>query len=651
MRQRLPSQLSGRLVRTRIFSLTGWELLHIRMAENREEAMKASQKITAILLVLLLCATLYGLIHTTEPPTVLPSEGKGRPVAAAQGPLVDQSPLRTAQKLVQLADKPEEQALSREAIRLADHELDLAYESARRDAEVHPPVLSPEAREFQSRLEKAQALQKADQALAAQLTAEVAKASGSKKDALEDRLNEVKAQIESDEDEVDDATQDLRRAGGGAKGRIEQIEQEHEAVSHEVDTAVLAYPAPMADKFGLIHRYQQWSALRQKQGLLVKAKQAALTAAAELAAKHDALDQRIEAAKQASPDLAAHAKKAVGGATVVSRRDRSHQESAAALGRMKQIVSDQKDLANFDRRADYEKQLATAYSQWSELAVLRQRDVMHRALQGVLIILGIALVGVFFDSWLERLLGKTSLDRRQIETLRTVTRVGLQVAGVFLILLVIFGPPGQLGTFLGLAGAGLTVALKDFIVAFIGWLVLMGKNGIRLGDWVEINSVTGEVVELNMFHTVLLETGNWTDSGHPTGRRVTFTNSFAIEGHYFNFSTSGQWLWDELQVVLPTGLDPYPVIAAIQKKVTQATAETAKQAEQEWQHAARSRDMSALSAAPAINVRPVIGGIEIAVRYITRANERYQLRAKLYQAAVDLLGGKSVPASEVSAEK
>jgi len=254
----------------------------------------------------------------------------------------------------------------------------------------------------------------------------------------------------------------------------------------------------------------------------------------------------------------------------------------------------------------------------------------------------IALLGVFFDSWLEQLLGKTRLDRRQIETLRTVARVGLQVAAVLFILLVVFGPPSQLGTFLGLAGAGLTVALKDFIVGFIGWFVLMGKNGIRLGDWVEINGVSGEVVELGMFHTVLLETGNWTDSGHPTGRRVTFTNSFAIEGHYFNFSTSGQWLWDELQLVLPAGQDPYPIIDAIQKKVAEATAESGKQAEQEWKSAARSRDMSALSAAPAINVKPVIGGVEIAVRYITRANERYQLRAKLYQAAVDLLGGKNV---------
>jgi small-conductance mechanosensitive channel len=600
--------------------------------------VKSTQNIAAIVLVALLGAVVYGLFRTEEPA----NGGGSKRAMGVQTSLVEQSPLRTAQKLVKLADTPEEQALSGEAIRLADHELDLAYESARRDVEAHPPVLSPEAKELQSRLEKAQALQKADQVLAAQLTAEEAKASGSKKEALADRLDEVKAQIESDEDEVDDAAQDLKRAGGDAKGRIERIEQEHEAVSNEVDKAVPAYLAPMPEQFGLIHRYNQWSALGQKQDLLAKAKQAALAAAAELAAKHNALEQQIEAAKKASPDLAAHAKTAARASAATTRKDRSHEESAAAVESMKKIVLDQKDLVNFDRRAVYEKQLAAIYSQWSDLVALRQRHVMHRALQGVLIILVIALVGVFFDSWVERLLGKTHLDRRQIETLRTVTRVGLQVTAVLFTLLVVFGPPGQLGTFLGLAGAGLTVALKDFIVGFIGWFVLMGKNGIRLGDWVEINGVSGEVVELGMFHTVLLETGNWTDSGHPTGRRVTFTNSFAIEGHYFNFSTSGQWLWDELQLVLPTGQDPYPIIDAIQKKVAEATADSAKQAEMEWQSAARSRDMSALTAAPAINVKPVIGGVEIAVRYITRANERYQLRAKLYQAAVDLLGGKNV---------
>ena len=220
--------------------------------------------------------------------------------------------------------------------------------------------------------------------------------------------------------------------------------------------------------------------------------------------------------------------------------------------------------------------------------------------------------------------------------------MSLQIFAVLLTLLVIFGPPGQLGTFLGLAGAGLTVALKDFIVSFVGWFVLMGRNGIRLGDWVEINGVSGEVVELGMFHTVLLETGNWTDSGHPTGRRVTFTNSFAIEGHYFNFSTSGQWLWDELQVVVPAGRAPYPIVDAITKQVVEATAESARLAEEEWQRAVPAQRGKVFSGTPGVNIKPVVGGVEISVRYITRANERFLLRAKLYQAAVDLLGAKAV---------
>jgi len=40
-------------------------------------------------------------------------------------------------------------------------------------------------------------------------------------------------------------------------------------------------------------------------------------------------------------------------------------------------------------------------------------------------------------------------------------------------------------------------------------------------------------------------------------------------------------------------------------------------------------------------MRPAPAGIEVQVRYVTRANERYQLRTKLYQALVELLGRSS----------
>jgi small-conductance mechanosensitive channel len=600
--------------------------------------MKTGTKIAAIALVVLSLAAAYGLYRMRQP---YPTAHLTTLANAQAESLVDQTPLKRAQQLAQLSLTPDEKPLADEALRLADFEVDLSFAAALHDAKEHPPVLKGEAKEIAARLEKAQKVLEDEQSQVSQLTDAAAKAKGEKQEQIQDNLAIAQEDLNLAQDEVDDAKQDLIRAGGDPEDRIQQMETEHKA-AEKTGVTTATNVAPPQYLAGLLHRYQEWSLLRQKQQLLLWAQQAAETAANDLAKKHNALDAQIDAAKAATPQLAHHAKNATEPRQNV-RAQRSHDESSDLLQKTKQISADQKSLASFDKRVDSHKQLANIYGQWLSVVEGQRRNEIYLTLRGVLIILGIGLVLLFFDRWLESLLGKTSLDRRQVETLRTVTRVSIQVFAVLLVLLVIFGPPSQLGTFLGLAGAGLTVALKDFIVGFLGWFVLMGKNGIRLGDWVEINGVTGEVVELGMFHTVLLETGNWTDSGHPTGRRVTFTNSFAIEGHYFNFSTSGQWLWDELQVVLPAGRDPYPVVDAIQKKVLEATAETAKQAEKEWEGVSRSKETAhTLTAAPAINVKPVVGGIEIAVRYITRANERYQLRAKLNQAAVDLLGQDSV---------
>lgn len=611
--------------------------------------MKLIQKIAAIVLVLLLAASTYGLLHTRQSAGAAPSGKSANGAAPAPAPLVDQSPLLMAQAFAKMPSSPEEQPFAEEALRLADQQMDLAYAAAERDVEEHPPALSAQAKEIQARLNQAENALDADNALVARLTAEDAKATGSKKDALDDQLVLATAHQEEHQDEVDDAKEDLERAGGDPKSRIEAMMEEHKASSEATDALhVNVNTAP--EERGLIHRFEQWLALHQKQLLLWQAKQTAELTAASLAAKHNALEAQLDQTKKGALPAGVEASTAKTPLNGSAQAPLTHEESAALLASSKKRSAQQKMLQSFDKRIDQQKQLADNYGQWIGVVAGEQKAVAHRALIGLTIILGLLLVGVFFDSWLQRLLGRTALDRRQVQTLHGVTRVSLQVVAVLFILLVIFGPPGQLGTILGLAGAGLTVALKDFIVGFLGWFVLMGKNGIRLGDWVEINGVTGEVVELGMFHTVLLETGNWTDSGHPTGRRVTFTNSFAIEGHYFNFSTSGQWLWDELQLVLPLGTDPYPIVDAFHKKVMEATSESAEQAEKEWQSVARARDGGrTLTAAPAINVKPVAGGVEIAVRYITRANERYQMRAKLNQAAVDLLAPDKAPVHAAAA--
>ena len=525
--------------------------------------------------------------------------------------------------------------MAQEALRLGDREMDLAFAAGVREVEAHPPVLSTDAKQSEARLQKAEKTLEADGARVEQLSSALSKATGTKANSLQGLLEEAKVQVQLDQDEVDNAKQELAIAGGDTQGRIEQLMKEHDDASHVADTTTVNTTTP-PERSGLIHLYQRWSELHNKKLQLWRAKQEAESAAVEFTKRRDALQSNIKTDTPSDPrtpgEGRTHASEDFAGSP--------QQAPSDLVSATKRRSADMKALTGFEERIEDQKNLAETYRKWLDAVSAQQRRVIHKALSGIAVIVVILLIGIFFDSWLKRLLNKVRLDSRQAETLHAVISTGLQIIALGLILLVIFGPPSQLGTILGLAGAGLTVALKDFIVSFIGWFVLMGRNGIRLGDWVEINGVTGEVTELGMFHTVLLETGNWTDSGHPTGRRVTFTNSFAIEGHYFNFSTSGQWLWDELTLVLASSQNPYPIVEAIQKAVLEATAESAGQAEKEWQNAAHSRSMRALSAAPAINVKPVSGGVEVAVRYITRANQRYQLRSKLYQAAMNLISTK-----------
>jgi len=606
---------------------------------------KSSSLVISSLGLLLLLAVTGIAWWKTAPPTAKVTKQRAAAVAAAA--LVDESTYATAQRLALLADTPEEQTYAQSALRVADHALAFAFTTALRNIEAHPPALSPDALKILDRIRKSQGLLDSDQQRVTELTRALALAKEAQKDALQDELDLAQSQLDLDKDELEEANQDLVDAGGNLQQRIEAMEQEHDAQVKARAVPAIPPATTVPQEHGSLSHFVAWLHSRQKQKEIDDAQTGAVQRAAELAARRAALAISLDSTKGGISALAQHTKSAKaqgtapgGVAAPAPQVQHTHEDAAALLNQTKLIAADQKVLTLLDRRIADQRQLAGIYGQWSAAITVQAHALAHTLLLNALIVIIVVFALLLLDEWLEHLFDHPKLDRRQVETLRSITRVGLRVVAVIVILLIVIGMPTEFGTMIGIVGAGLTVALKDFIVAFFGWLMLMGRNGIRLGDWVEINGVSGEVTELGMFHTVLMETGNWSDAGHPTGRRVTFTNSFAIEGHYFNFSTSGQWLWDELKVVVPAGRDPYPIVEAITKQVVEGTTESARQAEQEWQRAVPAQRGKVFSGTPGINVKPIVGGVEIAVRYITRANERFQLRAKLYQAAVDLLGEK-----------
>src|SRR6267143_4019559 len=375
--------------------------------------MKTTQKIAAIVLVALLGAVAYGLFRTGEPVSAPATSAKPESGTAGQAPMVDQTPLLTAQRLVQMPTSAEEKPFAEEALRLADHEMDLAFAAAVRDAEENPPVLSAQAKEIQKRLQEAEKALEADKARVAQLTAASEKAGGDRKDSLEDQLDVARAQQELDQDEVDDAKQDLVRSGGDPKGRIQAMVEEHEAASHAADSLHVTVSNAVEER-GLIHRFEQWSALHRKQMLLWQAKQEAESAAAYFSARHKVREAQIAGDKTSAQSAEPRASPGRTTASSGPPAKLSREQSEALVKATKQRSAAAKALASLDKRIDDQKQLAANYGKWSEAVTAKQRAVVHGALSGLAFILAILLIGIFFDSWLERLLGKTSLDRRQV---------------------------------------------------------------------------------------------------------------------------------------------------------------------------------------------------------------------------------------------
>ena len=611
--------------------------------------MKVRQWITAIVLLLLVAAAIVGMVWTralpaaneetaTTPGKKLP--GHAPPVAPR--PLVDQRPLQTARRMAAIAGTPEEQVLAHQAEKVADHEVDLAFFDALRTAEENPPPLSPEARAISDRKKKADLALKDDQEGVALLTRKLAAAPDAQKDNLQDQIDVAKAQMDLDQDEVDDAAEDLEQAGGDPQSKIKRLQAEHEASDHNAGAALGSAVSPHEQDYQthtLLSVFRAWQALREKTIQLQGAQEESKAKQQRLNQRHVTLSAQVEKDKE-NREAAKQQAKGFSKNSKAASREESKASAKSALDSLKQYTRDQKNLADLGKRVQDEQELIDTYASWITLVETREREALHHLIESGLWILLVLLAVYLADRMIERLFTGVTAENKRIDTLRAVVKFAAQAVGAIAILFIVFGMPTQTTTVLGLAGAGLTVAMKDFIVAFFGWFVLMGRNGIRVGDWVEINGVAGEVIEVGLLKTILLETGSWSDAGHPTGRRVSFVNSFAIEGHFFNFTTSGQWMWDELQVLIPPGQDPYPIIDGIQKLVEKETEANAGKAEAEWRETTSRYRVKTISAAPGINVVPTAAGIEVHVRYITRAYERHEARKRMYEAVVEMMHGR-----------
>jgi small-conductance mechanosensitive channel len=638
--------------------------------------MRVTQKVTLGALLTLLAAAVVGLYLTSgSAPFTSPSQTK--PASEAETPLINQRYLDTALSLASLAATPEEQHAATSALDAADRELDLEYGYALQLSATEPVPQTPEIRAIQDRIVTTKTSIQTRQDEVNRLKSSLEKAKGARRDAIQEQLDVSEAEFNLLQEALADAKEDLIQAGGDPHSRLQELKAEHEAASNAADKFKFPPLRDSAPSGSLLAEWSHWKSIRHTQLEIGQAQHEAFAAAAGMARQHDALEKLVVAEKSrrktlanheltpeqiaalTAPSLSAPAPTHKPDAPLSGSAPTSSASQAAAnpspranstIALIQRISSDQTRLGILDRRIQALNDLGSAYGNWGLQVAAAAHSSLHSIIAAGLEIILMMVLAFFLNLLIDRFFGRLSLEPKRRTTLQAVIRISVRLVIVVVVLLMIFGKPDQLSTVLGLAGAGLTVVLKDFIVSFLGWFALMGRQGIRVGDWVEINGVRGEVIEISLFRTILLETGNWTDVGQPTGRQVAFLNQYAVDGTYFNFSTSGQWLWDELQVLIPSGQNPYPLVERIRAIVAKETESYTQLAEGEWQRVSSRYGMRSFSAQPTVNVKPTDNGVIAIVRYITRADERTASRYRLNHEIVKLFrNGEEVVAGSEAA--
>lgn len=108
---------------------------------------------------------------------------------------------------------------------------------------------------------------------------------------------------------------------------------------------------------------------------------------------------------------------------------------------------------------------------------------------------------------------------------------------IFLVIIVTFCNSFQgLYTTIGLAGAGITFALREVIVSFASCFAILFGDFFKVGDRVLLGGIKGDVVDLGILRTTLIEIGDWVEGDQYNGRIVRVANSFIFTSPVYNYS-------------------------------------------------------------------------------------------------------------------
>jgi small-conductance mechanosensitive channel len=162
----------------------------------------------------------------------------------------------------------------------------------------------------------------------------------------------------------------------------------------------------------------------------------------------------------------------------------------------------------------------------------------------------VLFMGFFLYKVLIKILHNSMADGEKLyKTKKILSFIHFILLSVFLIL-IWADHSGNISTYIGLLSAGLAIALKDLLSNIAAFFFIIFRKPFEVGDRIEINGQSGDVIDQRIFMFTLMEIGNWVHADQSTGRILHIPNHVVFTYPLANYTKEFSHIWNEIEVLI-----------------------------------------------------------------------------------------------------
>ncbi len=254
----------------------------------------------------------------------------------------------------------------------------------------------------------------------------------------------------------------------------------------------------------------------------------------------------------------------------------------------------------------------------------------------VAVVIGILIISAFIKV-VKRLLSRHIKENsNKYRVSKSFNALGYLLV-VILIIVVYNDKLGGFTVALGVAGAGIAFALQEVIASFAGWLAIIFGGFYKTGDRVQLGGVKGDVMDIGVLRTTIMEIGQWVNGDLYNGRIVLVANSFVFKEPVFNYSNSFPFVWDELVVPVKLSADYKFAKQKFQEILSHQVKEFTDGSKAYWANMTSKYLIEEARIDPFIHMKFDQNWIEFTLRYTVDYKSRRSIKDQLAEKILDTI--------------